>query len=248
MISFVANPNLPTSRVESVICGELCDELNDYLDSIGIERLVIKANDDIDPAVKYHADMAAFYLGTGKILLDKRQHLLGENLKKKGYDVKYTEVDIIGEYPDDIALNFTVIGNNIIGRFDCADNRLIDLISGLDKINVRQGYCKCSCLVVSDNALITDDKSIYNKVISNGIDCLLISKGDIKLAGHEYGFIGGASCKISDNEVLFFGDITKHQDYKIIAGFIEKHGCKIEYLRFPLTDFGGIISITEKAP
>ena len=248
MMSFVTKSNLPRGRVGSVVCGELCDELNDYLNGIGIERLVIKANDDIDPAVKYHADMAALYLGTGKILLDKRQHLLGENLQKKGCDVKYTEANITGEYPDDIALNFTVIGNNIIGRFDYADNRLIDLISGLDKINVRQGYCKCSCLVVTENALITDDKSIYNKATVNGIDCLLISKGDIRLEGHEYGFIGGASCKLSESEILFFGDISEHRDYKKIADFIEKHGCEIISLKFPLTDFGGIIPITEKAP
>jgi hypothetical protein len=67
------------------------------------------------------------------------------------------------------------------------------------------------------------------------------------LPGHQYGFIGGASGKISENEILFFGDITAHQDYKKIAGFIEKHGCKIISLNFPLTDFGGIIPIIEEA-
>ena len=248
MINFVTKPNLPTGRVESIICGELCDEVNAYLDSIGVERLVIKANTDIDPAVKYHADMAAIYLGTGKILLDKRQHLLGKKLLEKGLDVQYTRADIMGEYPNDIALNFTIIGNKIIGRFDSADDRLLNLVSDFDKINVRQGYCKCSCLVVSDNAMITDDKSIYDKAIANGIDSLLISKGDIRLEGHDYGFIGGASGKISEKDILFFGDITKHCDYKKIADFIMKHGCEIISLDFPLTDFGGIIPITEKAP
>lgn len=248
MINFVANANLPTGRVVSIVCGELCDEVNAYLDSIGIERLVIKANSDIDPAVKYHADMAAIYLGTGKILLDKRQYPLGKKLLEKGLDVQYTEAKIIGEYPNDVALNFTIISNKILGRFDCADNRLVELASAFDKINVKQGYCKCSCIVVSDNAMITDDKSIYDKAIANSIDCLLISKGDILLEGHNYGFIGGASGKISEKEILFFGDITKHRDYKKIADFIKKHGCKIISLDFPLTDFGGIIPITEKAP
>ena len=118
----------------------------------------------------------------------------------------------------------------------------------LKKINVRQGYCKCSCLNVSENAVITDDECIYKALCLNEIDALLISKGDITLNGHDYGFIGGASGKISKTDILFFGDVTKHRDYKKIAGFIEKHGCKIISLDFPLTDFGGIIPITEKAP
>ena len=248
MIEFVKYPNLPQGKVKTIICGELCDELNGYLDSIDIERLTIEPNADIDSAVKYHADMAAIYLGTGQILLDDRQHLLGEKLLTKGFGVHYTEKCIKGEYPDDIALNFTIIGNIIIGRLDCADKRLIELVTSFDKINVRQGYCKCSCLVVSDNAVITDDESIYKALCLNGVDALLISKGDIVLNGHNYGFIGGASCKISESEVLFFGDITKHRDYKKIADFIEKHGCEIIFLDFPLTDFGGIIPITEKAP
>ena len=248
MIDFVKYPNLPQSKVMSIICGEFCDELNRYLDSIGIDRLVIVPNTNIDSSVKYHADMAAIYLGTGQILLDDRQHHLGEKLQVKGFDVLYTEKRVKGEYPNDIALNFTIIGNKIIGRLNCADNRLFELTNNFDKINVRQGYCKCSCLVVSDNAVITDDESIYKALCLNGIDALLISKGDITLNGHNYGFIGGASGKISNNEILFFGDITKHRDYKKIADFIEKHGCEIISLDFPLTDFGGIIPITEKAP
>lgn len=248
MINLVSKPNLPKGKVSSIICGELCDELNEYFDNRGIERLVTQPNDSIDPSVRFHADMATVYVGTGEILLDKRQYSLGRSLLDKGLTVTFTEEAISGEYPEDIALNFTFIGDKVLGNFKYADKMLSAYLADKQMINVRQGYCKCSCLVINENALITDDKSIYDKAFEAGIDCLLISKGDIKLQGHDYGFIGGASCKISDNEILFFGDITEHRDYKKIAGFIKKHGCEIISLNFPLTDFGGIIPITEKAP
>ena len=248
MSCFVKNPNLPENNVRCVVCGELCTELNDYLDSKGIERLVMAPNADIDPAVKFHADMAVLYLGDGKVIVDKNQKSLIAGLESLGLSVYLTERNIAGEYPEDIALNFTLISNKILGHFKYADNILLDCAEKLTRINVRQGYCKCSCLVIDANSLITDDKSIYDKAAENGLECLLIAKGDIVLSGHEYGFIGGASAKISKDEVLFFGDITKHRDYKKIAVFLEKHGCKIISLNFPLTDFGGIIPITEKAP
>lgn len=248
MMRFVENPNLPRGKVSSVICGELCDELNDYLDNLGIERLVIESNNFIDPAVRLHADMAVLHVGGNRIIVDKNQTTLIEKLRRRKFIVIETENEIAGEYPEDIALNFTIIGNKVLGNFSYADRMLIHNIVDEQHINVRQGYCKCSCLVVDDNALITDDKSIYDKAIANEIDCLLISKGDIKLVGHEYGFIGGASCKLSGNEILFFGDITKHRDYKKIADFIDKYGCKIISLDFPFTDFGGIIPIIEETP
>lgn len=248
MTRYIEKPNLPVGNVTAAICGELCKELNDYLDSLGVERIVIEANRHIDPATAEHADMAVLHLGEDRIIADKAQtHLIGR-LKEKDLTVYETQREIKGEYPGDVALNFTVIGEHIIGNFMLADEVLLNNISHFKKLNVRQGYCKCSCLVINENALITDDKSIYNIASENGLECLLVSKGDISLQGHEYGFIGGASCKISNDEVLFFGDITKHRDYKKIADFIAKHSCKIISPDFPLTDFGGIIPITEKAP
>ena len=246
MIRFIDKPNLPKGKVRTIICGEYCDELNVCLDSLGIERLVIKPNNHIDPAVKYHADMAAIHLGDDKVLLDKQQVDLGENLKSRGFDICYTEREVTGEYPSDISLNFVVMSEYFIGKLECADESLSAYIDRFKSINVKQGYCKCSCLVIDENAVITDDISIYNALASNNIDVLCVSKGDILLPGHEYGFIGGASGKISKNEILFFGDVTKHRDYKKIADFIKKHGCEIVSLDFTLTDFGGMIPLEEK--
>ena len=248
MIRFIEKPNLPEGKVIAVICGELCCELKDFLDSKGIRQIATMPNDFIDPAVKHHADMAVIHLGGNKILIDKGQLKLRKTLKEIGFDVCTTDKKIAGEYPEDIKLNFTIFGDKIMGRFSFAASELFSLTENLTRLEVKQGYCKCSCLVINENALITDDKSIYNIALKNGVDCLLVSKGNVSLPGHEYGFIGGASGKISKTEVLFFGDITRHTDYKKIAAFIEKHGCKILSLNFPLTDFGGIIPITEETP
>lgn len=246
MMRFIENPNLPSGRVKSIICGELCEELNLYLDSRGIERLVIEPNNFIDPAVKFHADMSALHMGGNKIIIEQNLFYLGRVLEEKGFEAHFTSEPIKGEYPDDIVLNFAIFGDKLMGKIHYADEAVWAYREQFDFVNVKQGYCKCSCLVLGENAIITDDESVYKIALKNGIECLLISKGDITLAGHEYGFIGGASGKISENEVLFFGDITKHRDYKEIADFIEKHGCKIISLDFSLTDFGGIIPIIEE--
>ena len=247
MMRFIKNSNLPKGKVKSIICGELCEELNSYFDSLGIERFVIDANNFVDSAVKFHTDMFAFHMGDSNVILERNQRKLGRVLINKGANVHFTDKDIKGEYPSDIALNFALVSNYLIGKVPFADKKLLELSDSCDKISVNQGYCKCSCLVVSENAVITDDKSIFDALSVYSLECLMISKGDVNLPGHDYGFIGGASGKISETEVLFFGDVTKHRDYKKMADFIEKHGCKIVSLDFPLTDFGGIIPLTEVA-
>lgn len=246
MIKFVEKPNLPKGKVKAIVCGELCKELNDYFDSIGIKRIIIEPNYDIDHSVKSHADMAAIHLGDNSILIDNAQVDLYKALKTEGIHINVTDKKIKGEYPYDIGLNFTVIGNNLIGKIAFADNKLAHLTKDYNHISVKQGYCKCSCLVVNENAIITDDESIYNALTKSDFECLLVSKGDVSLPGHEYGFIGGASGKISHNQILFFGDITKHRDYIKIADFITKHNCEIISLEFPLTDFGSVIPVTEE--
>ena len=58
---------------------------------------------------------------------------------------------------------------------------------------------------------------------------LLISSGDIKLEGYDYGFIGGASGKISDNTVVFFGNAEMHPYYSSIRELCLKIKLKLKY-------------------
>lgn len=245
MTRFIDEANLPSGNVKSVVCGVLCRELEDYLDSKGIVRYYVSPNPNIDRAVTNHPDMLLIHLGENKFVADSSQDSLISRLNNIGARVIPSLKPICGSYPNDIALNFTLVGECALGKFDCCDENLLRELKEYKKYPCKQGYCKCSTLIINHNAIITDDSSVYKTALKCGIDALFISKGDVSLPGHDYGFIGGASAKISKNEVLFFGDITKHSDYKKIADFINKHGCKIISLDFPLTDYGGLVLLTQ---
>lgn len=247
MINYVMSPNLPECRVSAVICGTDDELIIDFFNKLNIIVYPNVKNTRIDPAVSSHADMAVLHLGGKYILVDRRQTKLAKLLKDEGFDVNFTDNCIEGDYPNDVRLNFTFAGDKLIGNFKYADENLKSFAGKYNLLNVRQGYCKCSLLVLNENAVITDDESIYREMLKNSVDCLLISKGDIALTGHEYGFIGGASGKISKSDVVFFGDVKKHRDFKSIDEFLKKHGCN--YICTDdsvLRDIGGIIPIIEK--
>lgn len=244
-MSFIKHANLPDFPVKTAIIGKTDQKILEFVESFGISVLNTAKNIYIDSAISCHADINTLYLGYGKILLDRSQAALADPLKKHGIKVIFAENHVSGSYPNDCRLNFALLSGKIIGRIDVAD----EIIKNMDyfKINVRQGYAKCSTCIVNGNAVITDDFSIKKACVENGIDVLLIGKGDIELPGHEYGFIGGASALIDKNHIIFFGDITKHRDFCKIDVFLNKHGCKYSFLKnHVLTDIGGMVAFEER--
>ena len=111
---------------------------------------------------------------------------------------------------------------------------------GLELINVRQGYTKCSCAVVDVRSIITADKGIITALIGKNVEVLEIEAGHVLLDGFEYGFIGGASGRVQDC-MMFNGDLSSHPDGERIRDFIKSRGIDIfEVKNRPLYDIGTI--------
>ncbi len=246
-MSIIKFANLPEHRVTKAIVSGSDKRIIDYIRTFKINILFTKKNCLIDPAISDHADVNINYLGNGEIIIDASQNHLTECLKESGFRVNEPYNAVSGSYPNDCSLNCAEVGELLIARKKSSDKSIIKKFPEDLIVNVNQGYAKCSTCVVNKNAIITDDESINSSCKKVGIDSLLISKGDILLKGHNYGFIGGASALIEKNKILFFGDITKHCDYQKIISFLLKHRCNYDYLKdHPLTDIGGMVPIEEE--
>lgn len=151
------------------------------------------------------------------------------------------------KYPDNILLNFLYLNNTLYGKLSAIDENLLDYCkeNNIKTVNINQGYARCSTLVLNKNAIITSDLSIEKALKKDGIEVLLISSGNIVLDGYNYGFIGGASGKIDDDTVAFFGNIETHPNFDTIKNFCIKHNILIKIIckNMPLTDIGGIVKI-----
>ena len=150
------------------------------------------------------------------------------------------------KYPENVRLNCLYLNGCLYGKLSAADTAVLDYCknNGIKTVNVNQGYARCSTLIVAQNAAITADKSIEKALKSNGAEALLISEGNIRLEGFDYGFIGGASFT-DENTVYFFGNVKKHPDYEKIKVFCDRYNSNIEILceNEPLTDIGGAVLI-----
>ena len=128
----------------------------------------------------------------------------------------------------------------VIGRKGCLPSILAKCATPL---YVRQGYVRCSCVVLPDKALITEDEGIARAALEAGGEVLLVKKADILLPGYDRGFIGGC-CAVLEDKVLFFGRIEDHPSYAMIADFLSSRGCEaISLFDAPLRDCGGVCAV-----
>jgi hypothetical protein len=257
-LKFVNSPNLPKSKVKAVlISADAGQAVLDDLKRFGIEPITVNPCPDIQPQVSAHPDMLFHHVGNNKIVYynsDSNRDVY-ERLKELGFELIPISKKLAKEYPEDIALNAARIGNYIFCKMGNTATELLDYYNldyynneNIKIIDIKQGYAKCSVCVVSENAIITADKSIAKAAMNVGIDVLLIKEGFIKLNGYNYGFIGGCCGKLSENILAFCGNIKKHPEYNRIQDFLKEHNVSIIILdeKSELHDIGSIIPLIEQ--
>jgi hypothetical protein len=144
-----------------------------------------------------------------------------------------------------VALNQAVVDKNILGYANSCAKSILKYASenGYNYQSIKQGYAKCSTLILGNKAIISADASIILMADKLNISRLKITNGinEIKLDGYDYGFIGGASA-VYENKVFFFGNLSLHSQGKEISDFCKKNGfLPISIGTKKLCDVGGAI-------
>ncbi len=248
MNNLIKIPCLPKGDVKHCLIGEsYIDEINE-LKEFGIECLTLNKNSLLDDEISCHADMNAFNFGNGQVLLNRG--LIGESeLKNIGLKPIISTIESSSPYPKDVPLNVAFTGKHIICNSTYTSREIIDFANSnnIEIIYTKQGYSKCNLCIVNENAVITEDKGLASLLKNYQYNVLLISSGDIYLSETHYGFLGGASCKVSPGEMYFSGDLSSHRDYESVINFLDLYNVKPIFNKSrKLTDFGGVIQLTEK--
>ena len=242
----VKKPNLPQGRVGVAAINFNAHKAIDKLNILGIKTIEINPDLRLPEPVNSHVDLQLVHLKNDN-LFTQNEHLCTGELKQN-FDVFKISSVPGKKYPEDVRLNCAFIGNNLICNTKTVAREILDYayVNEFTVINVNQGYSRCSICVVDENAIITDDESIFTAAGNFFNDVLFISKGSIRLDGYNYGFIGGCCGKIDKNKIAFNGAIESHIDYKIIVDFLSRHCIEcVELHKERLEDIGGILPLME---
>jgi len=213
-----------------IIDPRLDEECITNLRHNGFSVIAAPLTDLVDTPVSGHPDIQMF--------IHEKNLFVHPDIDKKfiksieGYvNVIQCSTKLKKNYPDDIPYNIALVGDYAIHRKGFTDKIIQDYLlnCGIDIVDAKQGYAKCSTLIVDNKSIITSDISISNAAKSVGIDTLLISAGFIDLPGYNHGFIGGASGSFC-GVIYLTGSIDHHPDRIEIESFIESKNMKLKIL------------------
>lgn len=244
-----------------IVDGRITDELEKSLLDRDIRVIKTPKCKDVYDAISYHPDIQFFNCGNGKIIVAPNLYesyieILNDFYSsEEGYEIENIKIDLIKgdkplskKYPDDIAYNVCIVGKYALHNFEYTDKEVLKYLdeNEFERINIKQGYSKCSICVVDDKSIITADKGILDSIEKSGadIDYLLIEQGNIDLFDMNFGFIGGCTGILSDSEVGFLGKVENHPDFEKIKEFLNKYGKRyVSLSKEKLIDLGSIIPI-----
>lgn len=229
--------NIPKKRVNKVILGEkYADILQKPLARRGIECIFLPKNEQVEWQINSHADLQIIHI--------KDNIFVCEPSIKVDFDVIYGQNWLKSGFPNNILYNGLLIGTNFFHKLDSTDPKILENLKNVTLHNVKQGFSRCSTLVLGENIAITADKGMFKALKSAEINTLLIEEGHINLLGYDYGFIGGSGFLIDEKTVCFTGQIKNHPSFFEILDFLEKNCIQIDYLTDDeIFDVGSILPI-----
>ncbi len=246
--SFLIRPHLPSGKVTDIILGTKYANLFDkYLNKKGIKAHLLADFHRFSGVLSSHSDMLCCHLGGNLIVF---ADILSNNslINELEFNAIQAKSKFMADYPHNIGLNLVILGDLLMHNLKYTDGTVVKLTENKKKINVKQGYSKCSVCTIDENSIITDDIGIAKAAEINQIDALIIEKGFIELEGFNYGFIGGAAFKPDAETVAFTGKINDKLIANKIFNFIESKNLKYEFMTdLPIFDVGSIIPIKEIA-
>ena len=243
MEKYIKNPNLPEEMVSAVLVDyRINKDSIKTLNSLGIRVYTTKSTDCLYEAISGHPDVILHHIGDNKFIVSPENSKIFSKIP--GIEIIVGKSQLNSKYPHDISYNAARVGEFLIHNFKYTDEKILEHSEHLKKINVNQGYSKCSICVVSENAIITSDIGIAKKCDLFGIDVLFVNDEDINLKGVSHGFFGGTTGKLSKNLLAVNGNIKYHKNHEEIITFLDKYNVKIIDLNLGfLEDIGTIIGL-----
>ncbi len=177
-------------------------------------------------AIRSHPDIYCMQFSSDTFIVAPCVKDLFDRLALKyGFKVIEGNKDPSGKYPETAGYNALRCGEYLIHNNRITDKTILEISyeHGLEMLEVKQGYSRCSCIPVADKALITSDKGIAGAALKRGFDVLYVEPETIILPSCEHGFIGGAAGVKGNSSIFFCGDIRKHPRSLEILRFIKQH-------------------------
>ncbi len=220
--------------------AKMPEEAKGVLSGFG-QTVWFETRDIVYPAISGHPDIFMTQVNEKLIVAPNIPRKYIEFLKN--HNISYTPGNkpVGKKYPETAYYNAMSDSSLILHNEQISDEVVMKYSEHLQKIHVKQGYCRCNCISLDGKGYVCSDRGIESVLRAAGKTVFYVGPEKIKLEDFLHGFFGGA-CGIIDNTVVICGSLTTFCEGEKLREFIENKGFEIlELYNGPLTDVGGIL-------
>lgn len=196
-----------------------------------------------DDYLSGHPDIFLFQSESSIIYAPNTPKSFIEQLRRENLNLVKGNKEIVKGYPDCAAYNAVTSEKYFIHNLTISDETLLKVAETKEKINVKQGFTRCSLLHLKDEIFITSDKGIEKELIKNGCKVLYVNPEKILLPGCKHGFFGGCA-GIYGNDFFVIGSLKYIDDGNSVKDFLAGCGMNlVELYEGPLFDGGSVMGM-----
>ncbi|MBK1468966.1 DUF6873 family GME fold protein [Parvimonas parva] len=223
-----------------LVSNKASESFFELLNSKNIEYIKSVDNEKFNKNYNDHIDISVLKIDDEIYIEDSVFEYYSEFLK----EFRLKRICVSGFKNSEIVLNISKNDKYFFHNEKFTTNEIFEKLSLNRKyIKVNQGYANCS-MICFKNHIITSDEGIYKTLKNEKINVEFVTTDGIILNGYKNGFIGGTCGFVSDDTLLFYGDVTKYKDYDIIKYIADEENVKIIFPKDEeFVDLGGIISL-----
>lgn len=210
----------------SILPENIISEIRNY----NVEPLFLPPSSSLKSELKYHPDIICSKIKG--VFYSEKCH----NMSFDAIELKNIDINLNDKYPGDCVFNYFKYNKYIFLKNDY----ILKYEENFEVIKLKQGYSKCSTIILGQDSFITSDKNIYKNLIDLKYNVLLTENDNIYLNGFSNGFIGGAAFLLDEKLLAFTGDIKSHSMNEQIISFCKNIGIGVVSLsNDKLYDYGG---------
>lgn len=223
-----------------LVSNKASESFFELLNSKNIEYIKSVDNEKFNKNYNDHIDISVLKIDDEIYIEDSVFEYYSEFLK----EFRLKRICVSGFKNSEVVLNIAKNDKYFFHNEKFTTNEIFEKLSLNRKyIKVNQGYANCS-MICFKNHIITSDEGIYKTLKNEKINVEFVTTDGIILNGYKNGFIGGTCGFVSDDTLLFYGDVTKYKDYDIIKHIADEENVKIIFPKDEeFVDLGGIISL-----
>ncbi len=198
--------------------------------------------------IQGHPDLFMCQTPDGLVLAPNIEPQLLQQIKAAAVPFVFGNLSAEDMHPTVARYNAVVTRKVTICNTQTVDRKILERSAQNRIIDVRQSYCRCSTLTLSDDSFITSDAPTHGKLLENNCKSILVSPKTIRLEGYNHGLFGGCGGILSSEKLAFFmGSLSALPNHQEIEQALKDAGLTAVMLtNHSLQDVGGIFFLEDK--